>query len=62
MAQRTHIIHTWDGHSGNVIQMVVMDKLLLSLGSDKYLKIWQLDLRSDTPMVRNSLHFPFPAC
>lgn len=51
VAQRTHIIHTWDGHAGTVLQMLVMDKLLLSLGSDKYLKVWQLDVRSSTPMV-----------
>lgn len=55
VAQRTHIIHTWDGHPGTVLQMLVMDKLLLTLGSDNYLKIWQLDLRTSTPMVRTSV-------
>jgi hypothetical protein len=52
VVHRTQIIHTWDGHNGTVLQMLVLDKLLLSLGSDKYLKVWQLDLRLSSPMVR----------
>lgn len=60
VAQRSHIIHTWPGHTGTVLQMLVMDKLLLSLGSDRYLKVWQMDVRSSTPVVRSCGHLQRP--
>jgi hypothetical protein len=52
VAQRTQLVHTWEAHEGTILQMLVMEKLLLSLGSDGYLRIWQIDIRSSSPLVR----------
>jgi U3 small nucleolar RNA-associated protein 21 len=52
--RRVHVVHSWQGHKGTVIQMLAMGDLLLSIGKDALLKLWNLDLSSQECMVRSA--------
>ena len=54
VSHRAHLVHWWPGHKGDVLQLLLMGSLIVSLGTDAYLRVWDLDNRSDDPVVRYS--------
>lgn len=52
VSQRSQLVHWWPGHDGQVLQLMVMGNLIISLGADAYIRVWDLENRSDDPLVR----------
>eukprot|EP00892_Ulva_mutabilis_P007621 jgi/Ulvmu1/5230/UM022_0023.1 len=63
VAQRAHVVHWWPGHDGKVLQMLVMGNLVISLGTDSYIRAWDLDNRCGGPLKELYLGDGFePTC